>query len=183
MARNLIRGVDTASVDRCSGVPPRRGRQLSRARVARTRVATVRQLSMGRSDWTRLKSLPWGVPLTTWPEHGVRPLVVRQGESRHSLLFLESGHRRYAIKERSPWAAAHESAVFEELRRRGCRTLEPVGHVVVHGEAIVVGEVAGYAIYESGDTGYCVTRLAERVLPQSILYGYPFTTVNKRLLW
>src|SRR5262249_53581304 len=81
------------------------------------------------------------------------------------------------------WAAAHESAVFEELRRRGCRTLEPVGYVVVHGEAIVVGEGAGYAIYESGDTGYCVTRLAERVLPQAILYGYPFTTVNKRLVW
>jgi hypothetical protein len=138
---------------------------------------------MPHRDWTRLRSLPWGEPLDTWPEHGVQPLSVRRGESRHPVLFVEAGHRRYAIKETSPWAAEHEIVVFGELVHRQCRTLEPVGHVVVRGEPIEAGEVAGHAVYVSGDTGYCITRLAEHVLPQSVLYRYPFTDANKRLLW
>lgn len=80
-------------------------------------------------------------------------------------------------------SAQREIDAFKELRLRGCRTLEPVGYVVVRGEPIPVGEMAGHALYESGDTGYCVTRLAEHVLPQSVLYRYPFTDANKRLLW
>ena len=72
---------------------------------------------------------------------------------------------------------------FQGVSRRGCSTLEPIGYVVVRGEPIVAGELAGHALYESGDMGYCVTRLAERVLPQSVLYRYPFTDINKRLLW
>src|SRR5262249_15787293 len=57
------------------------------------------------------------------------------------------------------------------------------GYVVVQGEPVLVGEMGGRPVYESGDTGYCLTRLVERVLPQSVLYRYPFTTANKRLLW
>jgi hypothetical protein len=143
----------------------------------------VRIAAVAISDWTRLKALPWGEPLDTWPEHDVRLLSVRHGESRHPVLFVETGNRRYAIKETSPWAAEHEIAVLRELSRRGCRTLEPVGHVVVRGELVPAGEMAGRELFESGDTGYCLTRLAERVLPQSVLYRYPFTDDNKRLLW
>jgi len=139
--------------------------------------------SVPAADWLGLNSLPWGVPLDEWPEHGVQPLILRRGESRHPVLFLESGGRRYAIKETSPASARQEVTAFQELRRRGCCTLEPVGYIVVHGEPVVAGELAGHVLYESGDIGYCVTRLAERVLPQSVLYRYPFTEVNKRLLW
>jgi hypothetical protein len=142
-----------------------------------------REIDIPRRDWSRLRVLPWGVPLEEWPEHGVIPLTVRRGEARHPILFVELGHHRYAIKETSPDAAEHEVTVFAELRRRGCHTLEPVGHVVIAGEPIPAGEVAGHTVYASGDVGYCVTRLAEHVLPQSILYRYPFTDVNKRLLW
>jgi hypothetical protein len=139
--------------------------------------------AMPRADWSRLRAMPWGIPLEAWPQHGITPLVVRRGESRHPVLFVEAGQRRYALKETSPRSATHESAVIEELRRRHCRTLEPVGYVIVRGAPVVAGEIAGRTAYTSGDVGYCITRLAERVLPQSLLYRYPFTDANKRLLW
>jgi hypothetical protein len=148
-----------------------------------TPAAPVRVANVPEADWSRLNELPWGIPLDEWPEHGVTPLILRRGESRHPVLFLESGGRRFAIKETSPASAEHEINAFRELRRRECCTLEPVGYVVVHGEPVVAGELAGHALYESGDMGYCITRLAEHVLPQSVLYRYPFTEVNKRLLW
>jgi hypothetical protein len=161
--------------------------RLALRRAARSRAQAsppaVRLAALAPSDWSRLKALPWGEPLDTWPEHGVRTLSVRHGESRHAVLFVEAGGRRYAVKETSPWAAEHEIAMLRELSRRGCRTLKPVGHVVVRGEPVPAGEVAGREVFESGDTGYCLTRLADRVLPQSILYRYPFTDANKRLLW
>lgn len=143
----------------------------------------LRAIAMPPADWERLRALPWGIPLQEWPAHGVATLTIRRGESRHPVLFLEAGRRRYAIKETSPEAAAHEIAVFEEVQRRGLRALEPVGSVVVRGEPVPAGEIAGQTVYTSGDVGYCITRLAEHVLPQSILYRYPFTDANKRLLW
>ncbi|HEX8035949.1 MAG TPA: DUF4032 domain-containing protein, partial [Ktedonobacterales bacterium] len=118
-----------------------------------------------------------------WPGHDVQILTIRRGESRHEVLFVEAGGRRSAIKETSPSAAEKEITVFQELQRRRCRTLEPVGWLVTGGEPIAIGAVGGQPVYMSGDTGYCITRLAERVLPQSILYRYPFTDQNKRLLW
>jgi hypothetical protein len=146
-------------------------------------VSAVRVAKVPMADWPGLRSLPWGIPLDEWPEHDVQPLILRRGESRHPVLFLESGGRRYAIKETSPASAQQEITAFNELRRRRCCTLEPVGYVIVHGEPVVAGKVAGHVLYESGDMGYCITRLAEHVLPQSVLYRYPFTEVNKRLLW
>lgn len=152
-------------------------------RVPAPATSGVGPADVPRGDWARLRTLPWGVPLDAWPEHGVTPLTVRHGEARHPVLFVELGHHRYAIKETSPAAAAHEIAVLRELRQRDCYTLEPVGHVVVAGEPIPAGEVAGRPVFVSGDAGYCITRLAEHVLPQSVLYRYPFTDANKRLLW
>ena len=145
--------------------------------------APVSPQGLSRADWTRLRGLPWGWPLDEWPDRGVQPLSIRSGESRHALIFLEVAHRRYAIKETSPAAAEREIAALLEARRRGCKALEPVGHVLVQGEPLPAGEVTGLHTYFSGDNGYCVTRLAEGVLPQSILYRYPFTAPNKRLLW
>ncbi|HEX8037244.1 MAG TPA: hypothetical protein VF510_25540, partial [Ktedonobacterales bacterium] len=143
----------------------------------------IREMHLPRTDWWRLRSLPWGIPLEEWPGHDVQILTIRRGESRHEVIFVEAGGRRYAIKETSPSAAEKEITVFQELQRRRCRTLEPVGWLVTGGEPIAIGAVAGQPVYMSGDTGYCITRLAERVLPQSILYRYPFTDQNKRLLW
>lgn len=143
----------------------------------------VRIVHIARADWSRLRHLPWGAPLAQWGDLGARMLSIRKGESRHEVIFVEAGGRRYAIKETSPEAAAREITVYEQVRPRHVPTLEPVGWVVVGGEPIAAGQMGGRAVYLSGDTGYCVTRLAERVLPQSILYRYPFTEANKRLLW
>ncbi len=59
----------------------------------------------------------------------------------------------------------------------------PVGSVTIAAEPIAAGKVGGIEQYISGDTGYCITRLATRVLPQSLLYQYPFTDDNKKMLF
>lgn len=143
----------------------------------------LRAIHIPRSDWVRMRRLPWGAPLAEWGALGANILSIRKGESRHEVLFVEVSRRRYAIKETSPEAAEREIGVYEQVKPRNVPTLEPVGWVVVGGERIEVGQMGGRPVYMSGDTGYCVTRLAERVLPQSILYRYPFTDANKRLLW
>lgn len=143
----------------------------------------IHEVRMPRADWTRLRDLPWGVPLDFWADRSVPLLQVRRGESRHPVVFVERGGRRYAIKETSPRAATHEAEVLRALRRRSIPSIEPVGTLVLQGEVIPAGTVAGVSVFESGDTGYLITRLAERALPQSLLYRYPFTVENKRLLW
>lgn len=151
--------------------------------VAEPPGGALRAIHIPRADWLRMRRLPWGAPLAQWDELGARILSIRKGESRHEVIFVEVGGRRYAIKETSPEAAEREIDVYEQVKPRHIPTLEPVGWVVVGGERIEVGQMGGRPVYMSGDTGYCVTRLAERVLPQSILYRYPFTDANKRLLW
>ncbi len=143
----------------------------------------LRAIHIPRADWTRMRRLPWGAPLADWGARGAHILSIRKGESRHEVIFVEAGGRRYAIKETSPQAAEREIHIYEQAAPRHVSTLEPVGWVVVGGERIEVGQMGGHPVYLSGDTGYCVTRLAEHVLPQSILYRYPFTDANKRLLW
>jgi hypothetical protein len=148
-----------------------------------TQAGELRAIHVGRQDWLRMRSLPWGAPLERWGDLGATMLSIRKGESRHEVIFVEAGGRRYAIKETSPEAAEREIHVYEQVAPRHISTLEPVGWVVISGDPIEVGQMGGRPVYMSGDTGYCVTRLAERVLPQSILYRYPFTGANKRLLW
>jgi hypothetical protein len=145
--------------------------------------SALRDIHIERADWSRMRRLPWGAPLGEWGARGATILAVRKGESRHEVVFVEAGARRYAIKETSPEAARREIVAFEQARARGAPTLEPVGWLVVAGELVEAGSVGGQALYLSGDNGYCVTRLAARALPQSILYRYPFTPPNKRLLW
>ena len=127
--------------------------------------SAVREAELPHQDWSRLRHLPWDTSLTEWPERGVPTLSVRRGESRHEVIFVRGGTRRYASKRRVPRLPSTKSAVLRELAGRGCRTLEPVGFVVTHGEPVAVGEIGGRTAYMSGDTGYCITRLAERVLP------------------
>lgn len=148
-----------------------------------TQAGELRAIHVGRQDWLRMRALPWGAPLERWGDLGATMLSIRKGESRHEVIFVEAGGRRYAIKETSPEAAEREIHVYEQVAPRHISTLEPVGWVVISGDPIEVGQMGGRPVYMSGDTGYCVTRLAERVLPQSILYRYPFTGANKRLLW
>src|SRR3989440_10222441 len=60
---------------------------------------TTPQFHMKADDRRLLEHLPWQVPLAEWPEHGVVPLSIRRGESRHPVIFVERAGFRYAIKE------------------------------------------------------------------------------------
>jgi hypothetical protein len=136
-----------------------------------------------RLDREALADLPWKAPLEDWPSLGAQAVYARRGESRHIVLFVEAGGRRYAIKETSPEMARQEIALLTEVRRRGIYALAPVGVVVAPGPLIAVGEVAGVTQYMPGDQGFCITRLAQRVIPQALLYRYPFTRRNRQMLW
>jgi hypothetical protein len=136
-----------------------------------------------RADRAALGALPWEAPLEDWPALGVQAIHARRGESRHTVLFVEAEKRRYAIKETSPEVARKEISQLIEIRRRGIYALEPVGVVVAPGPPIAVGEIAGVTQYMPGDRGYCITRLAQRVIPQALLYRYPFTRRNRQMLW
>jgi hypothetical protein len=136
-----------------------------------------------RADRGALAALPWKAPLEDWPAQGVQAIYARRGESRHTVLFVEAEKRRYAIKETSPEVARKEISQLLEIRRRGIYALEPVGVVVAPGPPVAVGKIAGVTQYLPGDRGYCITRLAQRVIPQALLYRYPFTRRNRQMLW
>ncbi len=138
---------------------------------------------MSRADQEALDGLPWEAGLEEWPALGIQTVNMRRGESRHLVFFVKAGGRQYAIKETSPDMARQEITQLQEVRRRGIYTLEPVGTVVAPGPLMAVGVVAGVTQYIPGDRGYCVTRLAQRVIPQALLYRYPFTQRNRRVLW
>ncbi|TMD60362.1 MAG: DUF4032 domain-containing protein [Chloroflexi bacterium] len=129
-----------------------------------------------------LQDLPWDALLEEWPAHGVVPLQVRRGESRHPVIFVEREGVRYAIKETTPHMAEREIANLREIDRRGISALSPVGSVIVSAPPILLEEKGpnGLPEYISGDRGYTVTKLAPRVIPHVLLYRVPFTRKTKR---
>jgi hypothetical protein len=139
---------------------------------------------MSADERHRLEGLPWHLPLEEWQSQGVQLLLVRRGESRHAVVFVERQGIRYAIKETTPHMAEREIHNFHEIERRGIPALSPVGSVAVSAPPIPieVSELGGIKQYMSGDRGYTVTRLAPRVVPHVILYHLPFTRRTKRRL-
>ena len=142
------------------------------------------QFHMDADNRHRLEGLPWHVALDEWPEHGVVPLSIRRGESRHPVLFVERDGVRYAIKETTPRMAEREITLLREIAHRGIPALSPVGSVIVSSPPLLLEErgPGGLPEYISGDRGYTVTWLAPRVIPQSMLYSIPFTRKNKQRL-
>src|SRR6266851_4394291 len=140
---------------------------------------------MHEDDRHRLEDLPWHLPLEEWPEHGVTPLAVRRGESRHPVIFVESHGTRYAIKETTPHMAQREIHNLREIEHRGIPVLSLVGSVTVAAPLVLLDThgPGGLPQYMSGDRGYTVTRLAPRVLPHSLLFSLPFTRRTKRHLF
>ncbi len=149
-----------------------------------TRTRNSPQFHMDRAEQRRLKDLPWEVPLADWPEHGVTPLAIRRGESRHPVIFVEREGVRYAIKETTPHMAEREIRNLGEIEFRGIPTLSPVGTVTVADEPILLDE-GGKGLapqYISGDRGYTVTHLASRVIPHSLLFRLPLSRKTKQRL-
>ena len=142
------------------------------------------QFQMSKDDQRHLADLPWQFPMEEWPEHGVIPLSIRRGESRHPVIFVEHERMRYAIKETTPRMAEREIVNLHEIERRGIPALSPVGSVFVHGSPILLEEhgLHGLPQYISGDRGYTVTHLAPRVMPHALLYRIPFTRKTKHTL-
>jgi len=151
---------------------------------AKTTNSTAPKFSMSAAERHRLEHFPWQVPLEEWPAHGVVPLSIRRGESRHPVIFVESGGFRYAIKETAPRMAEREIYNLREIEYRGIPALSPIGTVTVTAPPILldVSGPGGVPQYTSGDRGYTVTRLAPRVIPHSLLYSLPFTTRTKHRL-
>lgn len=139
---------------------------------------------MSYDDQRRLKNLPWHVSLEEWPANGVVPLTIRRGESRHSVIFIESKGERYAIKETTPFMAEREIKNLREIENRGIPVLSDVGSVTVAAPPLLIDEhgPSGHPQYISADRGYTITRLTPRVIPHSLLFRLPFTKRTKRRL-
>ncbi len=142
------------------------------------------QFHMHADEQHRLESLPWHVPLEEWPGHGVVPLLIRRGESRHPVIFVERAGFRYAIKETTPHMAEREIRHLREIEGRGIPALSPIGTVIAPVPPVLLDArgPGGVPQYTSGDRGYTVTRLAPRVIPHALLYRVPFTKLNKQRL-
>lgn len=142
------------------------------------------QFHMSVEDRRRLEGLPWQVPLEEWTAHGVIPLSIRRGESRHPVIFVERDGVRYAIKETTPHMAERETHNLREIELRGIPVLTAVGSVSMAAPAISLNThgPGGMLEYTNGDRGYTVTRLAPRVIPHALLFSLPFTKRTKRHL-
>ncbi len=137
---------------------------------------------MDAPNQRHLEGLPWHIPLEEWPAHGVVPLSIRRGDSRHPVIFVDCEGIRYAIKETTPHMAQREIANLREIDHRGISALSPVGSVIVSAPRILLEEhgPGGVPQYIDGSRGYTVTLLAPRVIPHALLYRIPFTRQNKR---
>jgi len=119
-----------------------------------------------------------------WEEQGVQLLVIRRGDSRHPVIFVEREGARYAIKETTPHMAEREIRNLHEIERRGIPALSPVGSIIVPAPPVTLnaGSMSGLTQYVNGDRGYTITRLAPRVIPHVILFRLPLTKRTKRRL-
>ncbi|GCF10861.1 hypothetical protein KDI_44250 [Dictyobacter arantiisoli] len=137
---------------------------------------------MGDVDRQRLEKLPWETQLEEWETNGVELLLVRRGDSRHPVIFVEREGVRYAIKETTPHMAEKEIRNLQVIEQRGIPTLNPIGtvHVTKPPIAIEVPGMRGMRQYINADNGYTVTRLAPRVVPHVLLYRLPLTRRTKQ---
>lgn len=126
--------------------------------------------------------LPWDLPLETWEEHGVQFLHVRSGLSRHIVRFVGSGPHRYAVKETTPETAQEEFENYTTLRRLGIPTLVPVGVVLREEGTRVVATKVGTQV-ERRSTGYLVTEVMQKVIPDSYLFRRAFSQQSRRRIW
>ncbi len=129
-----------------------------------------------------LGTLPWTVPLDEWEDHGVCFIPVKSGLSRHVVRFVEAGGRRLAIKETTLGAARRELESYAQLMKREIHTLIPAGVVARNDGTDVVHTQIGSQI-EERETGYLVTHLMEKVLPDSFLFKRGFSKENRNRIW
>jgi hypothetical protein len=129
-----------------------------------------------------LAPLPWTKPLNTWQEGEVRFLQVRSGLSRHVVRFVESAGRHFAVKETTLDSAQREHECYLRLTALAVPTLNPVGVVSRDdGLQMVYTSVGPQRLHAV--TGYLVTELMEKVIPDSMLFRRGFSRENRVRIW
>jgi hypothetical protein len=129
-----------------------------------------------------LVPLPWRHALETWDEYGVQLLNVKSGLSRHIVRFVEVADRRFAVKETSLASAQREYKTYIRLGEMGLHTLIPVGYVARNdGLAIIETKIGGQP--QEHVTGYLITELMEKVVPDSLLFKRGFSKENRKRIW
>ncbi len=125
-----------------------------------------------------IKKLPWHLPLEEWRKTDVRFLNIKQGISRHLVIFVKSGRFSFGIKEISKEIAQKEISNYEKLLLLGIHTLIPVGYVVRTENPIAVETPVGIH-YEKNTVAHTITLLVEKVIPDSQLYPIKFSQENR----
>ena len=161
-----------------SSTPPRKSRKVP----GRTKKIDNIRFQIPPRDLSALASLPWRFPLESWEDHGVSLLQVKSGLSRHVVRFVESGDRRFAVKETSPEIAEREFQSYVSLARLEIPTLIPIGVVARFEGTNVVRTKVGELLQERV-TGYLVTELMEKVVPDSYLFKRGFSPENRKRIW
>lgn len=131
---------------------------------------------------THLLPLPWHSSLDAWGDSGISFIPVKSGLSRHVVRFIESGEKRFAVKETSLESAQREFANYVQLVKREIPTLIPVGVVSRYEGTEIVSTKVGQQP-QVRDTGYIVTELMEKVIPDSFLFKRGFTKENRNKIW
>jgi hypothetical protein len=129
-----------------------------------------------------LNRLPWMTPLELWTPRQAHFIEVKSGLSRHVVRFVETGGHRYAVKETSGDNARRELDLYRRLRAIGIPTLVPIGVVIRDDGSAVINTPVGVQRWER-KTGFLVTQLMEKVLPDSFLFRRAFTRQNRNRIW
>lgn len=126
-------------------------------------------------------TLPWYHSLETWSERYVKLLDVKSGLSRHIVRFVQTEHR-FAIKETSLESAKREYETYVRLRELGLHTLIPVGVVTRNDGTEIIETKIGRQPQERV-TGYLITELMDKVIPDSFLFKRGFSKENRKRIW
>jgi hypothetical protein len=135
------------------------------------------RFSVEKKFYDSIARLPWNHPISEWELLNQNILNLKRGVSRHLVIFVKSNGYEFAVKEISPHTAKREIANYEEILKRGVHTLLPVGYVVREEDPFEIDLPTGKQ-YEKNETAHTVTLIANRVLPDSTLFGRKFQEQN-----
>jgi len=129
-----------------------------------------------------LVMLPWKHSLDTWSERHVKLLDVKSGLSRHVVRFVQANGHRFTIKETSLESAKREYETYVRLRTLDLHTLVPIGVVARNEGTEIIQTKIGQQPQER-HTGYLITELMEKVVPDSFLFKRGFSSENRKRIW
>ena len=118
-------------------------------------VQTPHSISL-RPGYTDFLDLPWGLPLSDWPEVTARLEEAARGVSRHPVLFVNYDGALYALKEMAPGLAEKEFNLLSQIETLRLPAVTPVGHAMTH--------------TSRGIASVLITRYLERSLPYRTLF-------------